>query len=424
MTRLHIDPRSLALGCVEQVLEKGRDIQETLDVHLSQARTKGLDPRDAGLATELAYGYLRLKPRVDYVAQGFLRKPKGVPPGLLTLLGFATYGLQYLERVPAYATVDWAVTRAGKRFGENLSRLANAVLRKVADLGEDAKEPDFFRRRGDTQAAFLSRYWACPQWVVNVWLEHYGPDQTQCYLAAQAAPPLLGLRCNRRHSGYQGLFETLDQHPDRIQVLEPGVALRTGADVPNLPHLLEQGALSRQSLASLQALMALELPTTGTLWDLCSGHGGKTCALLETTNLEIMASDTHLGRLKGLRRELQRLGLPSIPVFRHSADAPAPLRCRPDAIFVDAPCSGLGVLSRRPDAKWRRAPKDVRTLANLQARILDQAAQTLPPGGVIGYVTCTLHPEENQKQVRRFLKEHTEFREGASVEHSSGLPPQ
>ena len=190
MTKQHIEPRSLALGCVELVLEKGRDIQEVLDAQLSHARTKGLDPRDAGLATELAYGYLRLKSRVDYVAQGFLRKPKGVPPGLLTLLGFATYALQYLERVPAYATVDWAVTSAGRRFGKNLSRLANAVLRKIADLGDDAKEPQFYRKKDDTEVAFLSRYWTCPQWVINVWLEHYGQEQTNYYLAAQDSTAL------------------------------------------------------------------------------------------------------------------------------------------------------------------------------------------------------------------------------------------
>ncbi len=407
------EPRSLALQAVTRVLEHRQDVQEALDIELSQARRRGptaLDPRDAALATELCYGYLRLKTRVDFVVQGFLRKPDAAPPALLTLLGLAGYGLQYLERVPAYATVDWAVRATAKRFGKALSGLANAVLRRVSELGPVALQTEYYRRPKETETTFLERYWACPGWIVDTWLQAYGAEATLHYLRAQATPPLLGLRCNLRHAGFPELFTSLAGSATCVATQSPGVALRGGAHVPDLATLLEQGAVSRQSLASLQALHALELPDSGELWDLCAGHGGKTCALLEATDLRVLASDANLARLKDLRRELARLNLPDVPVFRHRAEAPPPLRRAPRIILMDAPCSGLGVLSRRPDAKWRRAPEDVRKLAALQRRLLDRAAQSLASGGLLAYITCTLHPVENQEQIARLLRGHPALR--------------
>ncbi len=416
------EPRSLALQVVTRVLEHRQDVQEALDIELSQARRRGpmaLDPRDAALATELCYGYLRLKTRVDFVIQGFLRKPGAAPPPLLTLLGLAGYGLHYLERVPAYATVDWAVSATAKRFGSSLSRLANAVLRRVSELGPEALQPEYYRRPKESQTTFLSRYWACPEWIVDTWLKAYGPEATGHYLRAQAAPPLLGLRCNQRHAGFQELFASLAGSEACVLTQSPGLALRGGAHVPDLTTLLDQGAVSRQSLASLQALHALELPDSGELWDLCAGHGGKTCALLEATDLRVLASDASLARLKDLRRELARLCLPDIPVFRHRAEAPPPLRRAPRIILVDAPCTGLGVLSRRPDAKWRRSPEDVRKLAAMQQRILKTAARGLAPGGLLAYVTCTLHPAENQEQIGDLLQTHP----GLRLEREWSTPP-
>ena len=133
------------------------------------------------------------------------------------------------------------------------------------------------------------------------------------------------------------------------------------------------------------------------IWDCCAGRGGKTTALLEQGHRGIWASDVSLRRLRGLRGELGRLRLPAVPVFRADATNP-PLGEKPRTILIDAPCTGLGVLSRRPDAKWKRGPRDVVDLAAVQRRILEACAALLPSGGRLVYLTCTATRAENDDQ--------------------------
>jgi len=400
------DARTLAQHCLEQVLLQGADVQAALDAQLRSAR---LPARDAGLATELTYGYLRLRLRCDFLVERHLRKPKGTPPGLRILLGQCAYALIALERVPAYATVDWGVSAVRKRFGPQLSRLANAVLRRVAEDSESgAREPDFFRLPKDSETAFLSRYYSCPAWIVELWRTSLGPEAALLLLQAQAEAPPLGLRLHRGHAGFAELAARLESQDSLLLASPPGYALQGAQELADLAELEQAGALSRQSLASLQALQELGAlsaePWPGPVWDACCGHGGKSCALMEA-GAEVWCSDRSLRRLKGLRRELRRLQLPPTPVFLADATRP-PLRTAPRTILVDAPCSGLGVLARRPDAKWRRSEADCRQLAGLQARILDAAAALLPRGGRLCYLTCTLHPAENEDQVARLLREN------------------
>lgn len=400
------DARSLAQRCLEDVLLHNMDVQEALDACLRRVPLCFRDHRETGLATEIVYGYLRLKARLDFVVERFLSKPKGVPPALRILLGQCAYALVELERVPAYATVDWGVRSAKKRFGAGLGKLVNAVLRNITRLEGDARVPDFYRLRGDAEKVFLARYYSCPLWIVEIWLAHYGEETALHYLQGQAAPAPLGVRLNQRHPDYRKLHLRLENEAAPLLALPPGFALHHRDALPDLDGLELQGALSRQSLASLQTLQELgAFNTSGApswplpIWDACAGHGGKSCALLEARGPEIYSSDISQKRLRGLRRELKRLALPEIPLFFANAEKP-PLAAYAGTILVDAPCSGLGVLSRRPDAKWRRTPQDVTRLASTQRNILRATAGILAPGGVLAYVTCTLHPKENQDQVR------------------------
>lgn len=415
------EARSLAQRCLEEVLLQQQDVQLSLDKTLRAA--PGLDPRDRGLTTELVYGTLRLKGRLDYLVAQHLRAPEKLPQRLHILLAQCAYALVRLERVPAYATVDWGVRWSTKNISPALGKLVNAVLRKISGLGSQAAAPDFYRRQGEPETRFLARYYSCPEWIVALWRKAYGPEQTLQLLEAQAAPPLLGLRLNPRHPDSAALAARLAGHESCRLTLPHGVALSGNAALPDLEALESAGALSRQSLAALQALQELgafasegESGWPLPIWDACAGHGGKACALLEglppresATPAPLWASDSAARRFAGLRQELRRLRLPEIPVFLADATRP-PLGLRPGTVLLDAPCSGLGVLSRRPDGKWRRTPADVADLTRLQSRLLHAAAELLPPEGRLVYLTCTLHPAENEAQVDAFLAQRPGWR--------------
>lgn len=395
--------RQAALAALNRI-DLGRDLQEALDSVLS---SRDLDPKDTGLATEIVYGTLRLALRLDTVLNRFLSRPDSVPHSVRTILRAAAYEILYLDRVPGYASVDWAVT-AAHADGEGIAKMTNAVLRRVTELGKP--DDDFFRESAESDTAALSRIFSMPEWVVKLWLESYGPERTEAYLAAAALPPLTGFRVNRRKDPDSSLFSRLrDESPFR-DTSHPAVVFRAGEAPRETDDLTVSGHLSRQSAASQEALLSFSPDSwTGRVWDACAGHGGKTCLLRERIDSPIIASDRSYRRLSRLPRELDRLGLPRVPVFMADGIRPPLAAGKPSVILLDVPCSGLGVLSRRPDGKWKRTSADARTLVRTQSRILRGAAEVLAPKGHIAYMTCTLNPAENEGQVRKFLDRHSDF---------------
>lgn len=395
--------RAAALRALSACLTRGLDVQAALDTELNVSE---LEPRDAGLTSELLYGCLRLKGRLDHLLDMHLKKPGDLPPSLRRILELATFELTQLSRVPAYATLDWAVEATKTRFGQSMARLANAVLRNIDRLGDAVQQTDFYLSDKPSDATFLSRYYACPGWIVKLWLTAYGREDAERYLAAQIVPPPLGLRLNLCHPGQRQAFFALGQAEGLVFRDGPTFVFPAGARL-ELADMLVAGLLSRQSAASQLALRMCEPASWQPLvWDACCGRGGKTFALLEQGLGPIASSDVNPARLAGFQAEARRLGHADAHVFRASAAEPAPFSKQPQTILVDAPCSGLGVLSRRPDTKWRRKPADLADLTALQARILEAAWVSLAPGGRLAYITCTLNPEENDRRMAAFLREH------------------
>ncbi|OLN26097.1 Ribosomal RNA small subunit methyltransferase B [Desulfovibrio sp. DV] len=406
--------RRIALAVLGRVLPGpksglGQDVQAALDTGLADST---LDPRDRGLATELVYGYLRLCGRIDFILSGFLKNPEAVPLPVRRILGLATYEILYCAKVPVYASVDWAVSAVRRASGKGLSGMANAVLRRVASDPQAFDDPGFYRRDRPTEAVYLSRGFSCPEWIVELWLRAYGPEATRAYLAAQAEPAPLGLRINRARPGARALFDALSRLPGVLWADYPTLAVPTGTDFAavgvSLPEALAAGDLSRQSAAAQRILYQLGLSDwPEPIFDACAGRGGKALLLTEAGK-RVYAADMHAVRLAGLPREVARLGLAPVAAFRASATK-MPLAAPPGTILLDAPCSGLGVLSRRPDSKWRRNPEDIAGLTRLQGAMLESAYAALAPGGRIVYVTCTVNPSENEKAVDRLGSRHRDL---------------
>ncbi|GAU08436.1 transcription antitermination factor NusB [Desulfoplanes formicivorans] len=390
--------RQVALQAIYRCLYKHQDLQFALDQALDTPR---LSHRDKGLATELAYGYVRNKTRSDFLVTFFLRSPDKLPRVFMLVLGMAAYELAFLDRIPAYATVDWAVQGIKLSWGKRLAGVANAVLRRIGDLGPAVHEPDWYRQDDPDTVTFLTRYYSCPEWIVRLWLESYGMDTACEVLEGSIARPALGLRCGPDMDPESLALEVQD-----LLLARCGRSLALQQSFDHLDELLRQGQVSRQSYAAQMALSALEpLSWPTPIWDACCGRGGKSMALLEQGCFPVWASDLHTGRLAGMQQECRRTGR-RIPLFRASAKETPPFRTPPGTILLDVPCSGLGVLARRPDSKWKRTPRDVSALMATQKAILENAWNVLPTGGVIAYITCTLNPAENQDQIARLCKRH------------------
>ncbi len=388
-------PRGLAFDCVSRSLDGGADAQAVLDDILSSS---DLDQRDRGFITEILYGYLRMRIRLQTVLNCFLSRPDGLPLPILRVLGMASYEILHMD-VPAYASVDWGVDSAKRLSNGKLGGLANAVLRKVARLAEDGADEDFFRRQTFSETEYLSAYYSCPEWIVDMWVESYGREKAEQYLDAQICPPAAGFVLNTKDKKAKAAAMVLMTEGDFIESDGQAFAFYSGYR-PQIFKELSKDVIARQSYAAREALSVLEPQSWPTpVWDGCSGRGGKAKFLSSKGISPILASDPHLRRLKALQREIS-----DISPFRASAINPPLAKESIGTALLDVPCSGLGVLSRRPDTKFKRTPEDVDSLVRLQSKILENSWKTVRKNGRLAYITCTLNPDENEKQIAKFLK--------------------
>lgn len=393
--------RRMALDILRRTLDHHQDVQAATDDVLAAAPTGP----DRGLATELAYGYLRLRGRLDFLLGQLLRNPVQTSPIMKRILGVAAYELLYLSRIPEYATLDWAVTLVRERLDQTMGKVANGVLRNLVRMGRAVHLPDHYRTKTAGHAKFMAAWYSCPLWLAELWLQSYGRERAEAFLAATLQAPPLGVRVNRRHVRAEELKEKLE--PTATIRSEWGMALKQWPEF--LDEAVAEGAATRQSLAAQRIMEAIGVAHwPGPVLDACAGRGGKTY-LLSELGRDVWASDVNVFRLRQLLAEGRRLGF-AVPAFRAQAQGPYPLRQAPNTVLLDAPCSGLGVLSRRPDIKWKRTPADCAGLVRLQGEILRGVAGLLPAGGCLAYVTCTLNPEENERQVENFVRDHPGFR--------------
>ena len=402
----------------EQEIRQGLTVQQAVDDALNDGSR--LSRQDASLCTELAYGSLRHELRLQWLLNRHLDRPDKLPHLVRMILLVAAYELSYLDRIPAHATVNWAVQATRDGVGVGLSRLVNAVLRTIDRLGDAARRDDWYTAQIADPYERLSVVRSIPLWIARLWLDAYGPDMAEALAAASGATPWPAVRLNMSREGWEDLRNGLldgsqggtagdDQSP-RLPVGISGVMFPPGAWPDTLPALLRSGAASWQGSGTQEILLALHARTwKGPIWDACAGRGGKTCALLEMGLDVRLASDPHNARLTSLRQELDRLGLPH-PEMRQGVaqDLHADFSAR--TILLDVPCSGLGTLARRPDVRLHRTPEQVRELVLEQACIVSAAWEQLAPGGRLVYMTCTSNPAENEEQIKRLLHNRRDAR--------------
>lgn len=373
--------REAALDCLLEFSMRGTFVAESLGYF-----ARDLEPRDRGLAMESALATLRWKLRLDHHLDRFLRGNTPEPVRWILRLGLAQ--CRVLDRVPPHAAVHLSVEMAMRRFGRGSGGLVNAVLRRAIEAPWSDPEGD------DSEA--LSVLYSHPKWLVARWLGRHGLDATRAMLEAGSSDPeaWVRVRPGTTHLPWDPAAETasiLDGFFRRVSVPRERIL---GSEA------FLDGAISFQDPSSGACALALSgfLRPGMAIADLCAAPGGKLACLGDHGDLEgVRAFALDLSAARQLRTAdgFRRLSLPGLVAV---ADATKPpLRDSSlDAVLVDAPCSNLGVLSRRPEARWRARPDDPRRHATLQRRILEAAVPCVKSGGRIVYSVCSVEPEEGE----------------------------
>lgn len=398
--------RSVALEVISQVLDKGRDVQAALDYQLNNQK---ITPQDSALCTELVYGYLRYKGRIEALLGLFLKDSSKLPKKAFKVMGLAAYEMLYLDRIPVYASVDWCVGYVKKRFSLGLGKLTNAVLRNLDRMGEKAHDMESIRKKGMSDVALLAAWHSMPEWIVESWIKAYGEERTQVLLANAQGHAPLGIRVNQTFEAGMDLVEELSNDGRSVETIGYGVMYPAGSQPAELKTMINDGLISRQSMASQEVLRVAEPEKwEGPVWDCCCGRGGKTYALLEQDVDVTFASDTSRKRLLGMREEAERLAMYPPMSRLASATEPPELEEAPATILADVPCSGFGTLARRPDVRYHRTTEGIADLIEIQAAIMENTYSVLKDNGLLVYMTCTINPDENENQVKNFLERHPE----------------
>jgi 16S rRNA (cytosine967-C5)-methyltransferase len=374
----------------------------------------------------LTTGILRWRGRLDYlIGQAASQPVRRLHPLVLDLLRLTAYQLLFLDRIPGRAAVHESVRLAkARRLPPALTAFVNAVGRTLAQNIQTLPLPD---PDAEPQEA-LSAAASLPVWLAARWLQDLGRDAAWSRAQAVNLHPPLTIRVNTNLVSPKDLITVLQAEgvtaePCRHSPL--GLTLHGLSQSPfSLPSYQKGLWLFQDEAAQLVTLLLQPEPGQQIL-ELGAGRGGKTTHLAQLVagRGNIVAVDISLPRLEALRDNLHRMALPGVHLLLTDATSLLPLHSnrRFERILIDAPCSGLGVLRRHPELRWRRQPEDFPRFATLQQAMLRQAAPYLAPGGLLLYITCTTAVEENEQVIQDFLSSHQEF----SLHHpAAALPPE
>jgi len=404
-------PRMIAIRVVERVQRAGSYADLALHHALVQSR---MPAADRGLATELVYGTLRWRGRLDYlISQALDRDISKLEPLVTSALRVGAYQLFFSDRIPATAAVDEAVRCVRAMGMERATGLVNAVLRRLAREGDQIVLP----RLEDDPQAHLVHACSLPVWLAERWLAQYGPEEAAELATAMNAPAPVTIRVNRTKATRAEMLDELkERYPaaTACRHAPDGIVLGKG-DAGHDPAFLA-GQFSIQDEASQLVVELLDPQPGERILETCAAPGTKSAAIAERLDGvgHVLALDRHARRLRLVGRDIRRLGLGGVATLECDASRPLDTVAKQhglfDRILVDAPCSGLGSLRRNPDARWRIKPEDFGPLASLQRALLESAASVLRPGGSLVYSTCTVTPEENEALIRGFLATRASWR--------------
>lgn len=367
---------------------------------LSQSQ---LSPEDKALCTAIFYGTLDRMVTVDFYLKKLIKTPlKKIKPFTLAVLRTAVYQIKYMDKIPDSAAVDEAV-KLIKKSNENFNAsFVNAVLRNLLRTEISLPEGNSLY---DISVAF-----SCPQWIVSVLVRDYGVDFTKDFLSASLLPPPVFIRVNTLKTTAEKLQTALREENAEVRKtdFDNTLIVEANGSVENL-NAYKEGLFFVQDMSCQRAVEMLQIENNSRVLDLCAAPGGKSfSAAMFAKDGEIVSCDLYPQRVGLIGEGAKRLGITNLkPVVADATEQNSSL-CKFDRIICDVPCSGLGVIRRKPDIKYKQQDS-FEELISIQRKILANAAKYLSSGGKILYSTCTLNMAENSQNVEAFLKENKDF---------------
>lgn len=370
-----------------------------------------INDKDVGLLTEIVYGTIQRQNTLDYYVKHFVKgKFSKLDQWVLVLLRLSLYQIVFLDRVPERAIVHEAVEIAKKKGHKGISAMVNGILRSFIREGipsvENINDP----------LEQMSLKFSHPKWLIERWLKQFGQEKTEQICETNAIPPTVTARINRiKTENIDKVIELLKNERIEAEVGDltlDGIKVVKGT-LPN-SQLFKEGWLTIQDESSMLVARALDPKPGMTVLDSCAAPGGKTTHIAERMNNQgmVYALDLHKHKVKLIEEQAKRLNLSIIKTLAtDSRKANEVFEDNSfDCILVDAPCTGLGVIRRKPDIKWQKNVEDIEKISLIQTAILAAVAPLLKQGGRLVYSTCTIDTEENEFIVKSFLEQHQQFK--------------
>lgn len=399
--------RKIATDILVEVFEKKAYSNIVLGYELNKSN---LNEKDKALVTEIVYGTIKYKYSIDKILKYFLNKNfEKTDKFILNLLRITIYQIRYLDKIPEFAAVNEGVNIAKKTISLGASRLVNGVVRNYIRNKnlQYWKEGNIFE-----ELAFKYSY---PQWIIKLFLEQYGIELCEEILSGLNERPGVTVRVNSFKGNYEAVFTELEANDYIVEegyVCPEAIKILKGRNIEENP-LFKAGYITVQDESAMLVAPSMDLVEGNTVLDLCSAPGGKTTHIGELMNNtgKVFAYDIYEHKLKLIRENIDRLGLSNIELdILDATNFQENLINKGDRVLIDVPCSGLGIIRKKPEIKYNKNIKELKEIVKIQREIMKNAAKYVKENGILLYSTCTLNKEENEENIKWFLKEYPEFK--------------
>lgn len=365
-----------------------------------------IEAKDRGLLTELTYGTLQHRMTLDYYLEPFVRGK--LDDWVRELLRMSLYQIVYLTKIPPHAVVNEAVKIAKRRGHKRIAPTVNGILRSI--LREGIRSLDQLED-GVQKIAIETSH---PEWLIARWIELYGVEEATIMAHENNSPAAITMRVNTVKNTVEEVAASLKEEGFEViagEVVPECIISESGN--PTQTTAYKTGRMTIQDESSMLPVLALDLKPDLKVLDMCAAPGGKTTHIAEKMHDqgEVFAHDIHAHKIKLIEKNAQRLGLSSIQAKSGDSrklDSVYELASF-DRILVDAPCSGFGVVRRKPEIKYVKTADDLKGLLDIQAALLDTAKKLIKDDGLIIYSTCTVEYDENRGMIDNFLRKHEDM---------------
>ncbi|NLY47151.1 MAG: 16S rRNA (cytosine(967)-C(5))-methyltransferase RsmB [Tissierella sp.] len=401
-----VNPREVALKILVGINEK----KAYSNIELNKM-DKDMDPRDENLVREIVYGVIENKLYIDHIISKASKiRLKKIHPVILEILRIGIYQILFMDKIPNSAAVNESVNLAKKYGHKGTIGYVNGILRAIT------RDKDKFTviDKND-KIEFISIKYSHPKWMVERWVKEYGIDFTENLCKANNETPSLNIRVNTLMISKKELISKLSNKGVKLKEALYADDCLIIDEVNNITGLQEfkDGLFTIQDESSMLVAQVMNPREGAVVLDVCSAPGGKSTHMAQYMNNKgkIISRDIFDHKIRLVEENSKRLGIEIINVENYDAlDKDQGLIGKVDYLLLDAPCSGLGLIRRKPEIKWNRSQEDIGNLSKLQYDIIENVKDYIKPGGALLYSTCTIEKDENINIINRFIKENPDFK--------------